>query len=77
MSKLDPKYKVYFTNADFDEVEFFGEYVSRDLADSYCFREFQNRGCLEDMMVVCSGTHEILGMLLSAKTARLRGECQG
>lgn len=77
MAKEHPVFKIYSTNADLEACESKGEYASRDLAESYAYKWFLQSGCLLDLMVIHGTTHEISFYAISAKTAHMRGECQG
>lgn len=69
-------YKVYLSNPDFECIERVFFNTSRDIAETKAVKLFLQNGCMQDFIVLDAG-NEMVSNVLTDRTKRLRGECQG
>jgi len=70
-------YKLYETNADLEQVALVFSGYHKDIAETVLWKVFKAADYEKDFYIIDSNTWEIVSMIFSARTSKLRGECQG
>lgn len=70
-------YELYETNADLEPMKFLHVGYHKDIAESKLWNAFLASDYEKDFYVIEQKTREIVSMIFSARTSKIRGECQG